>query len=484
MLIRKHRILPQNIWNFDEKGFLIGLIQKTKRIVPLSMLKSKRTRGAIQDGSREFLTLIACVNALGDRLPPSLIYKSQSGDLQTTWLDDFDEQDPSKRAYFAASEKGWTSNIHGRNWLERFEQETGPKSIGQRRLLILDGHSSHVDMLFIERAIELSIYIVVFPPHSTHRLQPLDVSVFRPLAQAYSKQLDDYVHYTEGLSSISKRLFWKLFWPAWDAAVSESNIRSGFTKTGIYPYDPSIVLKSLAISDSQSLDSSSIDASNPPKSYESRLAPLDIRRIVKTVKTEQPRATHALEQLIRSVEELSLQNDLLMHQNKHLNFAVTEERARRKRGKGMGLIDEDQPKFGQFFSPEKLSRVKQVQADKIAVEEAEKLAKQTAKMQKQLQKQQLAQRTRENRAKQKIERARARAEEVASKQVDRQLRVEARHAKQRTQQAKKPLQQRKKHQKRVRIDRIVVDLTVEAEAPILATSRSGRNISLPKKFLD
>jgi len=44
-LIQKHHIKAINIWNFDEKGFLIGLIQKTKRIVPIKGLQKDRIRG-------------------------------------------------------------------------------------------------------------------------------------------------------------------------------------------------------------------------------------------------------------------------------------------------------------------------------------------------------------------------------------------------------------------------------------------------------
>jgi hypothetical protein len=102
------------MYNLDEKGFIIGIIQRTRRIVPISQLKRNRVKGALQDGSREFITILACVSAVGERLPPSLIYKSTSGDLQDTWLDDVDETDKSKRAYFRASEKGWTSNFHRR----------------------------------------------------------------------------------------------------------------------------------------------------------------------------------------------------------------------------------------------------------------------------------------------------------------------------------------------------------------------------------
>jgi hypothetical protein len=55
----KYNIPFTNIHNFDEKGFLIGLSKSTKRIVSIEALQSKRLLGASQEGSREFITLIA-----------------------------------------------------------------------------------------------------------------------------------------------------------------------------------------------------------------------------------------------------------------------------------------------------------------------------------------------------------------------------------------------------------------------------------------
>ena len=82
-----------------------------KRIVSREALESGRLLGASQDGSREFITLIASICANGTHLPPALIYQSESGDLQDSWLEDFDGEEQS--AYFASSEKGWSNEVLG-----------------------------------------------------------------------------------------------------------------------------------------------------------------------------------------------------------------------------------------------------------------------------------------------------------------------------------------------------------------------------------
>ena len=104
--IQKHRIKPSNLYNMDEKGFLIKLCGTKRRIVAKEMLRKKKLLGASQDGSREFISLLACICADGTALPPALIYEGKSHDLQDTWLEDFDAS--VDEAYFIATAKGWT----------------------------------------------------------------------------------------------------------------------------------------------------------------------------------------------------------------------------------------------------------------------------------------------------------------------------------------------------------------------------------------
>ncbi|KAI7705110.1 hypothetical protein KC353_g13077 [Hortaea werneckii] len=237
----EYNILPENMYNMDEKGFLLGRLQKTQRVFAKDSQKHGKLVGAGQDGSREWITLVATICADGTRLPPTLIYKAVSGNLQDTWLDEFE---PSEQAcYFTSSQNGWTSDELGYGWLTGlFEKETAVKAKRSWRLLIVDGHGSHLNMKFLNWCENHRILVVVFPPHSTHRLQPLDVSVFAPLAQHYSQALDDLVRQSEGRTSISKRDFFLLFWPAFESAFTKKNILSAWSKTGLMPFNPSKVL--------------------------------------------------------------------------------------------------------------------------------------------------------------------------------------------------------------------------------------------------
>lgn len=139
------------MYNFDEKCFLAGISRFKKRVVALGQLLTKQLLGSSQDGSREFITLIVSICADSTCLPPALIYKSESGEIVDTWLNNFNHG--KHEAYFAASDKGWSNESIGLHWLEHvFDRHTKAKAQRDRRLLIVDGHNSHLNMKFINYA--------------------------------------------------------------------------------------------------------------------------------------------------------------------------------------------------------------------------------------------------------------------------------------------------------------------------------------------
>jgi hypothetical protein len=185
--MEKYNITAENMYNWDEKGFLLGMANELQRIMTKKMYDDGKIKGAAQDGSREFISLLASICADGTKLPPALIYKGKSKDLQDTWLKDLNER---QEAFFTSSANGWSSNAFGLAYLlDVFEPCTRLKAGRGRRLLIVDGHSSHVNMEFITTCDRLKIVLLILPPHSTYRLQPLDCGCFLPLFTNYTVEI-------------------------------------------------------------------------------------------------------------------------------------------------------------------------------------------------------------------------------------------------------------------------------------------------------
>ena len=80
--IESYNITADNIYNWDEKGFLLGLAHALKRIITRKAYDEGRINATKQDGSREFISLLATIYADSTHLPPALIYQGKSGDLQ------------------------------------------------------------------------------------------------------------------------------------------------------------------------------------------------------------------------------------------------------------------------------------------------------------------------------------------------------------------------------------------------------------------
>jgi hypothetical protein len=185
--MRQYEILPENTYNMDEKGFFVGITSRSKRVFSKASYSRKEVTSALQDGNREWITLLACICGDGTLLSPGVIYKGKSG-LQSSWVNDIEAG--KHQVFCGNSPSGWSNNGIGFAWLEQvFDRETRAKARRKWRLLILDGHGSHVTNDFIDFCDDNKILLCIFPPHLTHSLQPLDVVTFSPMATYYSQEL-------------------------------------------------------------------------------------------------------------------------------------------------------------------------------------------------------------------------------------------------------------------------------------------------------
>lgn len=218
----------------DETGIAEGVGTNGKRIGTRWTPGSKASRWAYVKArqNRTWVSIIECISAGGDRLPPAVIYTGST--LQQQW---FDENLDGYAAWkFAASPNGYSSNDLGYEWLTRhFIPLTDP---GQKewRLLILDGHDSHVTDDFMVACAINRIYLCVLPAHSSHVTQPLDVGCFSVLKQKYRQYIESH-SYDDLSSARSKQLFLLSYKSARDDALTSRNIRSGWRATGLWPVD-------------------------------------------------------------------------------------------------------------------------------------------------------------------------------------------------------------------------------------------------------
>lgn len=170
-----------------------------------------------------------CVDAEGEFLPLYVLYKGKN--LWNTWLNGPDN------CRYQVSTNGWMEQPSFQDWFQNVFL-THVKSIPGTKLLIYDGHSSHIHIDLVKLAKDNDVVIVCLPPHSTHVLQPLDTCVFKSVKTAWEKILRTHNH---GSHNIDKALFPSLLKKLVDQEKNNSfgkiNVVKGFLTCGLYPLD-------------------------------------------------------------------------------------------------------------------------------------------------------------------------------------------------------------------------------------------------------
>ena len=96
-----YTILPENIYNMNEKEFFIDILQKIYWMYKLSELQKSELRDVSQDDNRSWIILLTscCINRTSLLL--TIIYQAVSDNIQDTWLDSFDSKEHC--CFFASS---------------------------------------------------------------------------------------------------------------------------------------------------------------------------------------------------------------------------------------------------------------------------------------------------------------------------------------------------------------------------------------------
>jgi hypothetical protein len=325
----KYGICDNDVYNFDEAGFMMGKI--TQQLVVTGSERRGRPK-AIQPGDREWVTVIAAINAAGWSVPPFLIFAGKYH--LSAW---YEEAEIPRDWAIAVSDNGWTNNELGVDWLKHFNAYTKARTVGARRLLILDGHESHHSLEFQELCKENDIYTLCMPPHSSHLLQPLDVGCFSPLKRAYSREVESLMR--DHINHVTKLEFLPAFKVAFDRAFTVANISSAFRGAGLVPLQPDTVLSKLDVQlrtpTPPALIEALWEAHTPSNVRELEAQSTLIRERVRRHKSSSPASIiEAIDQLKKGAEVMILSAELMKERIASLekaNEAASKRRERKKK---------------------------------------------------------------------------------------------------------------------------------------------------------
>ena len=215
---------PDRIYDLDETG--VTTVQTPRHVLAEKGIKQVGSFTSAERG--QLLTLICAISATGNSIPPLFIFP------RVNFKDHFNRDGPIG----AANKSGWTNENIFYEFLQHFASKTSC-SKENPALLILDNHVSHVSLRSVEFAEESGLILLTLPPHTSHRLQPLDRTVFGLFKAHYDRVVDGWMRTNPGktmtiynIPALVNKVYLTSFVP--------SNILSGFKSTGIFPFDRDI----------------------------------------------------------------------------------------------------------------------------------------------------------------------------------------------------------------------------------------------------
>ncbi|CAF1520217.1 unnamed protein product, partial [Didymodactylos carnosus] len=193
---------------------------------------------------KQYTTVVVCTSADGRILAPMIIYSAKN--LNNLWC----TGGPSGTTY-SVSDSGWITEELFIMWFTNFIDLT--KTEQKPILLLMDSHAAHISIQAIELAKQNGIILLLFPPHCTHGLQPLDVVTFSSAKQIWKKIVTKYINRTQrktirklDLPGMINQLFQEAFTPR--------QVVAGFARAGVWPFDKNAMKEKVAKKQGISLD--------------------------------------------------------------------------------------------------------------------------------------------------------------------------------------------------------------------------------------
>lgn len=221
-VLEKFKFKGERIFNLDETG--VPTVLKTTNVVAT---KGKKQVGQVSSGERgENVTFVGIINAAGNTIPPVYIVGRVRNPSEYI-------QGAPESSLVLGNKTAWMTKELFLHVLEHIKSYTNT-SVENPILLLVDNHTSHVSLEAVKFCKESGITLLTFPPHTTHRMQPLDVGIYGPFKTALATIYDDWLISNPG-KTITVRNLGEFTNKAFNRAFTRQNIINSFKKPGIWP---------------------------------------------------------------------------------------------------------------------------------------------------------------------------------------------------------------------------------------------------------
>ncbi|XP_070184561.1 uncharacterized protein [Littorina saxatilis] len=225
-LYQEHTLTPERIYNVDETALTTS--QRPQKVVAEAGVKQVAQLVSHKRG--ETVTMLGIINGIGNCLPPCLVFPRKNYKNHMLF-----GAPPGTQGFCNPS--GWMTQeiVQCLHHIQKHIRCT----VENKVLVILDNHVSHISVEAVDYCRDNGIVLLSLPPHCSHRLQPLDKTVFSPLKRQYNAAITSWMYNNPGKRQTIHDVA-GILGTAYNRAFTIQNITSGFKSTGICPLDTEV----------------------------------------------------------------------------------------------------------------------------------------------------------------------------------------------------------------------------------------------------
>lgn len=225
--IEKTKASGFTIYNLDETGFTT--VQKQGKVLAP---KGHKQVGQMTSAERGVLITACCiVSASGTALPPVFIFPRKN--FKGVMLHGAPEG-----SLGIAHPSGWMTKDSFEQVVDHFIKHAKPTE-DKPCILLMDNHESHVSLQALQKAKDNNVHVLTLPPHTSNKTQPLDRCVYGPMKQYFNSAANSWMMQNPG-RPITIYDMAPLIGGAWIQAATPHNIQSGFSVSGVWPFNPHV----------------------------------------------------------------------------------------------------------------------------------------------------------------------------------------------------------------------------------------------------
>ena len=222
---------PDQIYNCDESGFPL----QSKNSLKVCTDKWVKRTFQITSANKVSISTLQCICANGNVVPPAVLFPGKK--MNAEYALGF-----PKNFHIGFTENGWMDTTQFYGWLVNHFVKKIPAT--RPVLLLLDGHSSHIDYHISKFCKDEGIILFKFPPHTSHVLQPTDRCFFAQFKSNFQQSASKFAVENPGMTT-TKRTFSTVFVDAYIKSCRAESVIGSFKSSGIWPVNENAIDKKI-----------------------------------------------------------------------------------------------------------------------------------------------------------------------------------------------------------------------------------------------